>query len=57
MCEWGIMKRAVESQVEGGHRRPRSWRSAPPCGNPQYRTPSALRVGARSMSASPRKMG
>ena len=20
MCEWGIMKRAVESQVEGGHR-------------------------------------
>ena len=42
MCEWGIMKRAVESQVEGGHRPAKIVaRSAPPCrASPSWSTPS-----------------
>ena len=31
MCEWGIMKRAVETIQEKNLRPPRSWRSARQC--------------------------
>ena len=31
MCEWGIMKRAVEAEPQGAAAGARSWRSAPRC--------------------------
>jgi hypothetical protein len=45
MCEWGIMKRAVEANAQGCADG-RSWHWAPPCRS----SPSSSRVARRSTS-------
>ena len=46
MCEWGIMKRAVEAERAAACAGARSWRSAPRC----RRSPSSSRATPRSTS-------
>ena len=53
MCEWGIMKRAVEADTVACAGA-RSWRSAPPCRNSPWSLPATATSTSRRCSRTSR---